>query len=173
MRESGQISNTPQGRGHNALDDGLRANIIRYLKAHRVMTLATSAGDAPWAAGVFYVSHDFTVYFFSDPKSRHCVNVRRNPAASAAIHENYADWREIRGLQIEGRVEEVSVVEIPAMMSAYVAKFPFVRDLLTPEGLFRVGGKMIDARFYKLMPSRCVLLDNSKGFGHREELVVA
>ena len=111
--------------------------------------------------------------FFSDPKSRHCANVGRNPAASAAIHENYADWREIRGLQIEGRVEDVSVVEIPAMMSAYVAKFPFVRDLLTPEGLFRVGGKMIDARFYKLMPSRCVLLDNSKGFGHREELILS
>jgi len=155
------------------LDDGLRANIIGYLKAHRVMTLATSAGDVPWAAGVFYVSHDFTIYFFSDPKSRHCANVTRNPAASAAIHENYTDWREIRGLQIEGRVEEVSVVEIPAMMSAYVAKFPFVRDLLTPDGLFRVGGKMIDARFYKLMPSRCVLLDNSKGFGHREEFVVS
>ena len=154
------------------MDDGLRANIISYLKAHRVMTLAKSAGDAPWAAGVFYVSRDFTIYFFSDPKSRHCANVMRNPAASAAIHENYADWHEIRGLQIEGRVEEVSVVEIPAMMSAYVAKFPFVRDLLTPEGRFRVGGKVIEARFYKLMPSRCVLLDNSKGFGHREEFVV-
>jgi uncharacterized protein YhbP (UPF0306 family) len=159
--------------GKNDVDDGLRANIIGYLKAHRVMTLATSAGDAPWAAGVFYVSHDFTMYFFSDPKSRHCANVRRNPAASAAIHENYADWREIRGLQIEGRVEEVSAAEMPAMMGAYVAKFPFVRDLLTPEGLFRIGGKAIDARFYKLMPSRCVLLDNGKGFSHREEFVVS
>jgi hypothetical protein len=76
-------------------------------------------------------------------------------------------------LQIEGRVEEVSVAEIPAMMSAYVAKFSFVRDLLTPEGLFRVGGKMIDARFYNLLPSRFVLLDNSKGFSHREEFVVS
>jgi uncharacterized protein len=159
--------------GGGNVDDRLRADIIGYLKAHRVMTLATSAGDAPWAAAVFYVSHDFTIYFISDPESRHCANIRRNPPASAAIHENYSDWREIRGLQIEGRVEEVSVVEIPAMMSAYVAKFPFVRDLLTPEGLFRVGGKVIDARFYKLMPSRCVLLDNRKGFSHREELVVS
>ena len=155
------------------MDDGLRTDIIGYLKAHRVMTLATSAGDAPWAAAVFYVSRDFAIYFFSDPKSRHCANVRRNPAASAAIHENYADWREIRGLQIEGTVEEVPAAEIPAMMSAYVAKFPFVRDLLTPEGLFRVGGKMIDVRFYTLVPSRCVLIDNRKGFGHREELVVS
>jgi len=162
-----------QGPGHNDVDDGLRANIIAYLKAHRVMTLATSAEDAPWAAGVFYASHDFAIYFFSDPKSRHCANIRRNPRASAAIHENYADWREIRGLQIEGSVGEVSPAEIPAMMSAYVAKFPFVRDLLTPEGLFRIGGKMIDARFYKLTPSRCVLLDNRQGFGHREELVVS
>lgn len=137
------------------------------------MTLATSAEDAPWAAGVFYVSHDFAISFVSDPKSRHCANVRRNPAASAAIHENYADWREIRGLQIEGRVEEVSAAEIPAIMSAYVEKFPFVRGLLTPEGFFRVGGKMIEARFYKLVPSRCVLLDNRKGFGHREEFVVS
>ncbi len=159
--------------GKNDVDDRLRADIIGYLKAHRVMTLATSAGDAPWAAGVFYVSHEFTIYFFSDPESRHCANIRRNPAASAAIHENYSDWREIRGLQIEGRVEEVPAAEIPEMMSAYVAKFPFVRDLVTPEGLFRIGGKMIDARFYKLVPSRFVLLDNSKGFSHREECVVS
>jgi len=44
---------------------------------------------------------------------------------------------------------------------------------LTPEGLFRVGGRRIDARFYKLVPLRCVLIDNRKGFGHREELVVS
>jgi hypothetical protein len=53
-----------------------------------------------------------------------------------------------------------------------VAKFPFVKDFLTPEGLFRIGGRMIGARFYKLAPSRVFLLDNSKGFRHREEFVI-
>ena len=72
--------------GMSGASDRLRADIVNYLKAHHVMTLATSAEDAPWAVGVFYASHDFTIYFLSDPESRHCANVKRNPAASAAIH---------------------------------------------------------------------------------------
>lgn len=136
------------------------------------MTLGTAAGDAPWTAAVFYASDDLRLYFFSDPKSRHCANIRQNPAASAAIHRNYNDWREIRGLQMEGRVEELPALEIPAAMNVYVGKFPFVKEFLTPQGLFQIGGRMIGARFYKFAPARVFLLDNSRGFGHREEFVV-
>ena len=154
------------------MDERLRNEIVGYLEDHHVLTLGTAADNVPWTAAVFYASRDFAIYFFSDPKSRHCINIKQNPSVSAAIHQNYTDWREIRGLQIEGGVEELSAAELPPAMSAYVAKFPFVKDFLTPEGLFRIGGRMIGARFYKLAPSRVFLLDNSKGFRHREEFVI-
>ena len=136
------------------------------------MTLATAGADGPWAAAVFYASHDLTIYFFSDPKSRHCANTRQNPVVSAAIHQNYTDYREIRGVQLAGRVEELPALDLPEAMNRYVARFPFVQNFLTPEGLFRVGGRIINAKFYRLLPSRLFLLDNRQGFGHREGFVV-
>lgn len=155
------------------MNDRLRADILAYLAEHHVMTLGTSAEGAPWTAAVFYASDGLTLYFFSDPKSRHCANLKHNPAASAAIHRNYEDWRAIRGLQMEGRVEELPALEIPAAMNVYASKFPFVKEFLTPQGLFQIGGKMIGAKFYKFVPARVYLLDNSKGFSHREEFVVS
>lgn len=136
------------------------------------MTLGTCAEDLPWSAAVYYASDDLRLYFFSDPNSRHCANLRRNPAVSAAIHENWKDYRDIRGLQLEGRVEALPVTDLPAALNVYVGKFPFVKDFLTPEGWFRIGGKVVGARFYRLLPSRLYLLDNRKGFSHREEYVV-
>ena len=38
--------------------DELKQQILDYLKTHNTMTLATCAGDAPWAATVFFASDD-------------------------------------------------------------------------------------------------------------------
>ena len=68
------------------------------------MTLATCAGDAPWAATVFFASDDLQLYFFSSPDSRHCQNLALNPKVAVTIQEDYHDWRKIKGIQLEGQV---------------------------------------------------------------------
>ena len=55
--------------------DELKGQILDYLRSHNTMTLATCAGDAPWAATVFFASDDLQLYFFSAPDSRHCQNL--------------------------------------------------------------------------------------------------
>ena len=74
------------------------------------MTLATSAGDLPWAATVFYASDGLRLYFFSAPESRHCQNLAANGRVAVTVQEDYQDWRKIKGIQLEGRAELVDGV---------------------------------------------------------------
>jgi nitroimidazol reductase NimA-like FMN-containing flavoprotein (pyridoxamine 5'-phosphate oxidase superfamily) len=59
----------------NSMPDELKRQVLNYLQSHNTMTLATSAGDVPWAATVFYASDDLRLYFFAAPDSRHCQNL--------------------------------------------------------------------------------------------------
>ena len=79
---------------------GLQRELLEYLQEHYVMTIASCHENVPWAAAVFYASDDFVLYFLSNPNSRHGTNLAGNSQVSAAIHEDYRDWREIRGIQL-------------------------------------------------------------------------
>ncbi len=69
--------------------DHLRAQVLDYLKSHNTMTLATCAGDLPWAATVFFASDDLRLYFFSAPESRHCQNLAANARVAVTVQEDY------------------------------------------------------------------------------------
>ena len=157
----------------------LRHSILGYLAAHNVMTIASCDRNVPWAAAVFYASDEFDLYFFSNPKSRHGVNMAANAVVSAAIHEDYSDWRAIRGIQLEGRAERLRSLRLRARFwEVYLRKFPFVKQF------FSLGGqagsiadilqaKLAGVRLYRIVPHAVYFIDNSKGFGHRERLDLA
>ena len=86
------------------MSDELKTQVLDYLRSHNTMTLATSTGDSPWAATVFFASDDLRLYFFSAPDSRHGQNLAVNPQVAVTIQEDYHDWRAIKGIQLEGRV---------------------------------------------------------------------
>ena len=81
---------------------------LRYVEGHNVATLATTGPEGPWAAAVFYASTGFTLYFLSSPTSRHGRNIGRNAEVAATIQEDYSDWREIKGIQLEGRANRLA-----------------------------------------------------------------
>ena len=112
--------------------DELKRQILDYLRSHNTMTLATCAGDAPWAATVFLASDDLQLYFFSAPDSRHCQNLAANSRVAVTIQEDYKDWREIKGIQLEGQVALVDgVLEKAKAMAVYARKYPDVIKLFT------------------------------------------
>jgi uncharacterized protein len=152
----------------------LREELLEYLATHNVMTIASCDGNVPWAAAVFYASDSFTLYFLSNPKSRHGTNIAANPRVSAAIHEDYRDWRAIRGIQLEGRAERLGAIRQQARFwRVYERKFPFVKEFFRP-GRTRemLSTKVTGIRLYRIVPSQIYYIDNSKGFGHREMLEV-
>jgi uncharacterized protein YhbP (UPF0306 family) len=153
--------------------DALKQQILDYLKAHNTMTLATCVGDAPWAATVFFASDDLRLYFFSAPDSRHCQNLTVNSKVAVTIQEDYQDWREIKGIQLEGHVELVdSLLEKAKAMTIYARKYPDVIKLFTDpsSGVFHKA--FLKVKFYCVTPEKCFFIDNSQGFGKRQELLL-
>jgi len=69
----------------------LKQQILDYLRSRNTMTLATSAGDVPWVATVFFASDDLNLYFFSAPESRRCQNLAANARVAVTTQEDYKD----------------------------------------------------------------------------------
>jgi uncharacterized protein YhbP (UPF0306 family) len=136
--------------------------IQHLLQIVTTMTLATGAGGCSHAAPVYFVaSSDLDLYFFSDVDSFHSQQIHQVPQTAAAIYPECRNWKDIRGLQIHGRVYPVQAKEAwDSAWRLYQEKFPFVRTL-----------KAIVAQnqMYVLTPTWVRLVDNAQGFGFKQE----
>lgn len=145
----------------------MNQKVQAYLQEHHVATLAT-ADQTVWAAAVFYVNDGYTFYFLSSPASRHCGNLARNPRVALTVQEDYADWPDIKGVQLEGIASEIGGDEEDFARRLYGRKFPVVGKLAqAPAAIVKAMAKV---RWYKVVPTRAYFIDNSAGFGHREEI---
>jgi uncharacterized protein len=149
----------------------LKEQVFDYLRSHNTMSLATSAGDSPWAATVFFASDDLSLYFFSAPDSRHCQNLAANQRVAVTIQEDYKDWREIKGIQLEGKVTLVDgMLEKAKAMAIYAAKYPDIIKLFTNPGSGIFYKAFLKVKFYCVTPEKVFFIDNTQGFGKRQEL---
>lgn len=140
-----------------------------YLDAHHVMTLATTGEHGPWASAVFYVNTDFDFYFFTETNTRHGHNLVANPLVAAAIHEDYHDWREVKGIQLQGEAVPVGPVEKARVIALFTRKFPSVSIFLANKKTVAIVAR---AQVYKLVPREIWYLDNQKGFSSRQKLSI-
>lgn len=140
------------------------------------MTLATVGPDgAPQAAAVFYAAdEDLNLYFLSSPTSRHSQNLARTPRVAATVHADGQAWQAIRGLQIEGTARQVDGARALAHAArVYAGRFEFLKGLLgagDAGGPAVLAGPVASSRFYVLRPTWMRLIDNTQGFGYKEEL---
>ncbi len=150
----------------------LRAQALRYLETHNALTLATVGPEGPWAASLFYVNDAFLLYWLSDPRTRHSQNIARNPHVAVTINEDYRDWRLIQGIQMEGTAEQIGTIrDVEGPMRLYAAKYPFLSNWRDPPPT--LAKALGTARVYRLTPTRVLFVDNTKAFGHREEVCSA
>jgi uncharacterized protein YhbP (UPF0306 family) len=168
----------------------LKETVLKYLKEHNTMTIATAKGENPWAAAIFYANDGFTLYFLSDLESRHSRDIAESPVVAVTIHEDYHDWRKIKGIQMEGKAEAVTTEdEIAKAVATYVAKYSFTAaylkllsspfpkivgylDNLLSKLPFVPGLPTIPSfSFYKITPAKIRFIDNEKSFGHHEEFI--
>lgn len=150
------------------MKDTLGMRVQRYLRDHNVATVATSGSGGPWAAAVFYVSDGYTLYFLSSPTTRHCLDLAQEARVAVTIQEDYADWLEIKGVQIEGIAVEISGAEEEKARKLYGRKFPVVGLLAqAPAAIVKAMAKV---RWYKVVPHRLYFIDNSLGLGNRDEV---
>jgi len=174
-------------------DRRLREIALAYLESHNVAVLSTGGENQPWAAAVFYVSDGFTLYFLSSPESRHGQHLAANPRLAAAVTENYRlegrdDWRDIRGIQLEGEAVMLSGEdETGPAVERYAAKYPFTAPYLKALTTFPRALNILDKltrglhavpdfeaaaenRLYRLSPARLWWMDNAASFEQRREV---
>ena len=147
--------------------DDRRDEALRYVESHHVMTLATHGPEGPWAAAVFYVNRQFNLTFLSSATSRHGGDLAIAGRAAAAIHEDYDGWSQIKGIQLEGQVHKLTGKLRIEAIARYARKFPVVQPDNAP-ALIKAALRKVS--WYELVPDRCYLVDNSLGFGHRDEI---
>jgi len=153
----------------------LRAYALDLIEKQSTMTLSTAVRDTPWAAPVYYVNLDFRFYFFSDPASRHIQESQGSEKAAAAIFHPSNSWREIRGVQMSGRVAGLwPGLESLRALRAYLKKFPFTEEFFDSKDQLDLEGfaKRFRVRFYCFRPDLVYYLDNRIRFSFRESVNV-
>jgi len=151
------------------VNDETRERILAFLAAHNTLTLATSRDNTPWANAVFYANDGFTLYFVSDPKTRHADYLKQNANVAGTIQDEQKDWRWIRGVQLAGQCEEIThPIESAKALAVYAAKYPFVSDLARAPK--EIASAMAKARWHKITLTWIRLIDNTQGMGFKEEL---
>jgi hypothetical protein len=143
-----------------------KTHLKQFLAAHTTLTLATLAEDGrPQAAALFFAEmEDLSLIFISEPRVRHSQNVTRDSRVAATIYADGQAWQSIRGIQLEGTCTLLADEAAAEARAIYLAKYPFIADnQMLLSMLERVS-------FYKILPTWMRLIDNSQGFGHKEEL---
>ena len=172
------------------MQDELRQTVLAFLQQHHVMTLATQGAapadgaapaggtapaqsdqdddSGPWAAAVFYAHADTTLYFLSSARSRHARDLARDARVAVSIQSQPADWKDIRGIQLQGRAVQLEGAERLAAMARYGLRFPIVGNLAqAPAAIVQAFAKV---SWYRIDAKCLFFIDNSKGFGHRDRL---
>ncbi len=150
------------------INNSLRKKTLAYLQNHNVMTLATTGPKGLWAAAVFYVNDDFTLYFLSAPATRHSRNIAAHPGVAATVQEDYKDWPDIKGVQLEGQAQQIEGAERAAAIARYGLKFPIIKNLTQAPA--EIAKAMSKIAWYKVVPERLYFIDNSLGLGRRDEV---
>src|SRR3972149_155791 len=117
----------------------LKGHILDYLENNRLMALATSKDDIPWAATVFFAyDPDLNFYFISVPDSRKTRNLGTNPRVSGAINEFQKTPGKILGLQLEGVAEMLDKNSNKKELELFKNRFNWADEYLHDHELYKI-----------------------------------
>jgi len=154
------------------MDSELGRQISSFLAAHHVMSLATSGADGPHAASLFYACDGLALVWLSERNTRHSREIEADPRVAATVAPDVSDYASIRGVQIAGTARRIEAAdERRRHLAQLEARYPFLGQLAAGPPQLRAA--YARTAVYRLQPARIVLIDNSKGFGHKETLEIS
>jgi uncharacterized protein YhbP (UPF0306 family) len=149
--------------------DDLIQGIEAFLDAYHVVSLATVGPAGPHACNLFYARDGLALVWMSDPDTRHSREIEAGSRVAATVAPDYADFATIKGVQIAGEAQRVADPgECQRLLALLEARYPFLGQLAAAPPKLREA--YARTAVYRLEPSRMVLIDNSKRFGHKETL---
>jgi len=150
----------------------LGQRIGSFLAAHHVVSLATLGSSGPHATSLFYACDGLALVWVSEPDTQHSREIEADPRVAATVAPDYSDFTEVRGVQIAGAARRiVAADERMRHLAKLETRYPFLRQIAAgPPKLREVYAR---TAVYRLQPARIVLIDNTKGFGHKETLEIS
>jgi Uncharacterized protein conserved in bacteria len=129
--------------------------IVRFIRKHHVMTLATCSGEVSWCANIFYsyIPEANVFVFTSDDKTRHAAEMSDTGVAGASIVLETKNVGLVQGLQIQGSVKKASGTDLEKARASYLKRFPYAI--------------VADLTLWTLAPLNMKLTDNRLGFGKK------
>lgn len=130
----------------------LKKLVLEYLSKNRLMTLATTDGDKPWAATVFFnFDKDLNIYFISRPDTRKTENLTKNSSISVVINQYQPRKGGIKGVQLEGSAAMLDKTKNRDLLDLYRKRFTWADEYLHDHELFKITPTFIrfldDERF--------------------------
>lgn len=152
----------------------LSDRVLAYLDGHTTLNLATDGPAGLWSAAVLYVHDGVNLYFTSVAATRHGQNLVETHRAAGTINDDCTSWIEMKGIQLEGRVEPVTdVAERQRAAAEYLRRFPFATALWHGESDPAVIARDPGSHgFFRITPSRMFFMDNEHHPEGREELAL-
>jgi uncharacterized protein YhbP (UPF0306 family) len=151
------------------MSEELGRQIGAFLAAHHVMSLATLGAGGPHATNLFYASDGLSLIWVSEPDSQHSREIEADPRVAATVAPDYSDFAVIRGVQVTGMATRIVAAEERLRHLAQMeTRYPFLAQLAA--GPPKLREAYARTAVYRLRPTRIVLIDNTKGFGHKETL---
>ncbi len=131
--------------------------IDRFLDVYHVMSFSTVLDKQPWAASLFYAFDARTrqLVYFTDEATRHGRASLANHRVAATIAPQERDVSKISGLQISGTTVLLAEDDAEKARTVFADRFPGIPTNLAP--------------IWALRPLYIKMVDNARGFGHKQE----
>lgn len=122
-----------------------------FLSKHHLLSLATSAGNVPQSASLFYAydAEKVTFVVASDTKTEHIQNVLANDNVSGTVALETDEVGKIEGIQFRAKMKMITHKE----GELYFRKFPFA--------------KVMNPQLWSIALEEIKLTDNRLGFGKK------
>lgn len=129
--------------------------IIKFIRKHHVLTIATCSGGQPWCANMFYACIEGSpiLAFTSEERTRHIAEVSANGRAAGSIVLETKVVGRLQGLQLSGVIRKPSPEEEHAARKAYLGRFPYAA--------------VADLNLWIFDPDHMKFTDNTLGFGKK------
>jgi len=129
--------------------------MVKFLRRHHVMTLATCYDNRPWCCQCFYVYIDRLcgLAFASDATARHIAEALQQPYIAGSIVLESKIIGKLQGIQLEGKLMEADGDLLKEIKTAYIKRFPVAL--------------LMDTKLWFLELLTMKMTDNRLGFGKK------
>ena len=129
--------------------------IVKFIKEHHVLTLATSSDNLSWCCNCFYsyLEKENLLVVTSDPETKHVKDFISNDFVSGSIVLETRIIGKIRGIQFTGQISEPHDEMLKKAKFSYLLRFPFA--------------SFMDTHLWIINPSLIKMTDNRLGFGKK------